>query len=375
MKVSSYIETLVPYPPGKPITETKREYGVEVIHKLASNENALGFSPKVRDALLQGLDHLYRYPDPTCYTLIETISKTWSVDRSHIAVGNGSNEIFDILIRIYCEKDDAILTFESAFVAYEICAQACRSRTLKIPLGQNFAMSLDQMATFLEKNAAKERIRLVFIPNPNNPTGVYLPKSEMLAFLDRCGHSDDFMIVVDEAYTEFVRAEERPSLIEEFKNYKNVLILRTLSKAYGLAGLRVGIMLAPPKTVDFFNRVRSPFNVNELAQIGATAALQDASFVKRSVAHVWQQMDTVFPRLKELGLTPVPSQANFILFDTHQDAAALNIALLKRGVILRPVANYGHPTYFRMTLGTEQENQRALQALQEVLINGDAVRK
>lgn len=367
MKVSSEILNLVPYKTGKPIKETQREYGLQQVYKLASNENPLGISPAVKAALISAMDDLHRYPDPSCYELIQTVSSVWSVPKENISVGNGSNEIIDLLIRIYCEPGDAVLTFDAAFVAYSVCAQAARVKPLTVPYESDFRMDLGKMAQVLRERKTKDRIRLVFLPNPNNPTGVYIPETEVRAFLKEFGNDPELMIVFDEAYTEFVRAKDCPAALDLMREFQSVVVVRTLSKAYALAGLRVGILVARPAVIDLFNRVRNPFNVNELAQVAAVAALRDQDFVRKTVEMTWQGLDYFQKELEKLKVAVVPSQANFVLFDTHRDVAQLNEALLKRGVILRPVGNYGLKTHLRMSVGTPEENQAAIRALQEVL--------
>lgn len=367
MKVSPEIMNLVPYKPGKPIKETQREYGLDQVFKLASNENPLGISPKVKEALVGAMGELHRYPDPSFYELITLVSELWKVPREKLSVGNGSNEIIDLLIRIYCAPGESILTFDAAFVAYAVCAQAARVRNIVVPYENDFRMDLGRMAKVLRERKESDRIRLVFLPNPNNPTGVYIPAPEVTAFLKEFGNDPDLLIIFDEAYTEFVRATDYRSALEDMKDFKSVVVIRTLSKAYALAGLRVGILAAPVEVIDLYNRVRNPFNVNELAQVAAIAALQDRAFVRKTVELTWQGLDYFAKELEKLGVPPVPSQANFVLFDTRRDVKALNEALLKKGVILRPVLNYGLKTHLRMSVGTEGENRAAIAALAQVL--------
>lgn len=367
MKVSPEIQNLVPYTPGKPISETKRQYGLTTVHKLASNENALGFSPKVADAVAKAMREINRYPDPACHDLIETASQVWKVPREMLAVGNGSNEVIDLLIRIYCEPGEAIMTFAGAFIAYELCARAARVKPFIVPHENDFRMNLQAMAKQLREQKDKNKIRLVFIANPNNPTGVYIPRAEVDKFLEEFGRDPNLLIVFDEAYTEFVRAEKNASLIADLQKYPSVVVLRTLSKVYGLAGLRIGFLMAQPSVIDLFHRVRNPFNVNELAQIAATVALKDQDFVQKVVQFTWKEMDLLQKELAAMSLPVIPSQTNFLFFDTLRDVKLVNEALLKRGVILRPVLNYGYPTWMRITVGTAEENQAAVKALKEVL--------
>lgn len=375
MKVSPEIQNLVPYTPGKPISETKRQYGLSTVHKLASNENALGFSPKVADAVAQAMREINRYPDPACHDLIETAAQVWKVPREMLAVGNGSNEVIDLLIRIYCEPGEAIMTFAGAFIAYELCARAARVKPLIVPLEKDpnaggfgdFRMNLQTMAKQLREQKDKNKVRLVFIANPNNPTGVYISRAEVDKFLEEFGRDPNLLIVFDEAYTEFVRAEKNASLIADLQKYPSVVVLRTLSKVYGLAGLRVGFLMAQPSVIDLYHRVRNPFNVNELAQIAATVALKDQDFVQKVVQFTWKEMDLLQKELTAMSLPVIPSQTNFLFFDTLRDVKLVNEGLLRRGVILRPVLNYGYPTWMRITVGTTEENQAAVKALKEVL--------
>ena len=366
MKLSPDIATLVPYKPGKPIAETQREYGIQHVIKLASNENPLGTSPKVMAALQRAVGQQNRYPDPAFYELVQTISKKWSVPSSHISVGNGSNEIIDLLIRIYCEPGDFILTTDKAFVAYAICAQAARVGRIFSPLAAGYKMDLQAMSRILKQDPRAEKIKLVFIPNPNNPTGTYNSDNEVCQFLEQFGNDPNRLIVFDEAYTEYVRSRDYRTALEHMEKYSSVVVIRTLSKAYGLAGLRVGILWAQPEVIDYFNRVRNPFNVNDLAQTAAVAALQDDEFIRKSVENNSQGLDYFYEELGKMKIPFVESQANFVMFDTLRDVSNVNEALLKRGIILRPMLNYGFKTELRMSVGLPEENKAAISALKQV---------
>lgn len=379
MKVSPEIAALKPYVPGKPIEETQREFGLKDVIKLASNENPLGVSPRVAEALKLALTDLHRYPDAGAVQLIQAGSQAWSVPAENLAVGNGSNELIDLLIRIYCEPGDAILTFQHAFVAYPVCAQAARARVIEVPTGPDFQMSLSTLAEKLRKDRGTQKIRLVCLANPNNPTGVLIPWSEISVFLKEFGNDPDLLIVFDEAYVEYVTSKDYRPMIQEFRHWNSVVVLRTLSKAYGLAGLRVGFLAGPLSVVDLVNRVRNPFNVNSLAQVAAIAALQDPEFVQRGVELNTKERAWVAGQLQSMGLKVIESQANFVLFDSKKSVKALNQRLLSRGLILRPVLNYGLDGFVRMSIGTHEENAKALQILGEVLnegvaANGDGVR-
>lgn len=367
MKVSKEILELVPYKPGKPISETQRQYGLTEVYKLASNENPLGVSPKVKEALVKAIEGLGRYPDPTFYSLLQTVSQEWGIAPQQLTIGNGSDELFDLLIRIYCEPGDSILTTQAAFAAYAISAQAARVKTLEAPLKNQFETDLAQIGQVLREKRESHRIRLVFLPNPNNPTGTYLKAAEVLNFLKEWGSHPELLIVFDEAYTEFVRAQDYQPALDYLKEYPSVVVTRTLSKAYGLAGFRVGILAAPSSVIDFVNRVRKPFNVNELAQVAAIAALCDKEFVRRTVEITWQGLDYFYKELQKLKVPYVESQGNFLLLDTQRDSGQVFEAMLRKGVILRPVGNYGFKTHLRMSVGLPKENEAAIKALIEVL--------
>ena len=366
MKVSEEILKLVPYKPGKPIAETQREYGLTDVIKLASNENPLGPSPKALQAVEKALQDVHRYPDPVFHDLIATVSDVWKVPRQKISVGNGSNEIIDLLIRIYCEPGDAILTTEAAFVAYSVCAQAARVKSFTVPMKPDYQTDLPAFSTFLKESADAKKVKLVFIPNPNNPTGSYVNQMEAEGFLKEFGNREDLLIIFDEAYTEFVRAKDYRPGATYMDRYHNVISIRTLSKAYGLAGLRVGILLAPGEVVEIYNRVRNPFNVNELAQVAAIAALRDDEFVRKSVEITHKGLDGFYSELQKMNIPFVESQANFVMFDTRRDVVKVFEALLRRGVILRPILNYGFKTHLRMSVGLPEENAKAIRALAAV---------
>lgn len=367
MKVSPEILNLIPYKPGKPIAETQREYGVEHVVKLASNENPLGPSPKAVAAIQRHLGELHRYPDPSCYDLVQKISQLWKLSKEQISIGNGSNEVIDLMIRIFCEPGEAILTSQSAFVAYQVCAQAARAQRFFVPLKEGYRPDLEKMADFLLNDPKGSLVRIVFIPNPNNPTGTYSPFSEIEKFLKKISSLKDLIVVFDEAYNEFVRATDYQSAQTLMKQYKNVAVVRTLSKAYGLAGLRVGVLLAAPEVIDLVNRVRNPFNVNDLAQVAAVAALEDYEFIEQSKKVAWEGLDYFYREFRRLGLSFVESQGNFVMFDTGRDVKQVHVSLLKRGIILRPINNYGFVTEMRVSAGLPEENRQAILALEQVL--------
>lgn len=366
MKVSAEILNLVPYKAGKPISETKREYGLTEVYKLASNENPLGPSPKAVKAIMQALENQHRYPDPACHDLVQKVSQKWNVPATQVAVGNGSNEIIDLLIRIFCEPGDAILTSEAAFVAYGICAQAARVKVKTVPLKPDLTLDLKAIADYYYRNPSA-KIKMIFIPNPNNPTGTVVGGEELDEFLVRLGNRDDVLLVFDEAYTEYVRDKKFKEAVKFYNKYSNVVVIKTFSKVYGLAGLRLGILLAPEYVLEYYNRVRNPFNVNELAQVAGIAALDDSEYLTEGQKATWNGLDYFYKELTRLNLPFTKSEANFVLFDTKRNAQMVFENLLKKGIILRPVGNYGFPNHLRMTVGQADENKKAIEAIEKML--------
>ena len=364
MKTSKEIESLIPYKPGKPIEETKREFDLEIVYKLASNENPLEPSAKVRDAIISGINEINRYPDASCYELKKRFSEKFNISEEEMVFGNGSNELIDLLIRVYCRPGDKILTSKSAFIAYKICAQAASVETVEVDLNENLKFNLDE---FAQRIHTDDKIKLVFIPNPNNPTGTYLSTTEIESFLEKIKDKKDILIVFDEAYLEFVRAEDYPNALELYDKYSNVCVLRTFSKVYGLAGLRIGLMVAAPEISDYVNRIRNPFNVNSLAQVALLAAIDDNDSLKKSQKVVWEGLDDFYKVFDENNIKYWPSQGNFVLFETGKDAEKVFVELLKMGIITRPIKGYGLPTQLRLSVGSPEENQAAIKGIVEVL--------
>ncbi|NCN42233.1 histidinol-phosphate transaminase [bacterium] len=363
MKVAPEILSLVPYSPGKPISETKREYGLSDVVKLASNECPIGPSEKILAAMTKALQEINRYPDGSAYDLKRAMSKYLKVAPEKLVFGNGSNELIDLLIKVYCRPGDAILISEYSFIAYKISAQASSVEVVEIPAKAEMRFDLKAMAEFLR---VSDKVRLVFLPNPNNPTGVYFSQAEFKEFMEVAADKD-VLVVLDEAYREFVRAESYPDGVAQMNTYDNVVVLRTMSKVFGLAGLRVGVLIAPESVTDLIHRVRNPFNVNSVAQAAVTAALSDSDHLKRVQVITWTGVEQIESYLKRQGLRFLPTQANFVLFDAGYEADLVFKELLKKGVILRPVSNYGLPTYLRWSVGLHEENEKAMKALTEVL--------
>jgi len=364
MKVSPEILSLVPYQPGKPISETKRELGLTEVIKLASNECPFGPSPKVMRAIEEALQELHRYPDGAAFEMKQAAAKYYGVSEKTVSFGNGSNELIDFLIRIYCDTNDQILTSKGAFIAYKISAQVARVQTIETPLKKNYGFDIPAMVQALKTNP---KVRLVFLPNPNNPTGAHVTQNEFSQLVDAVNERGDVLLVLDEAYLEFVRAKDYPDGQKAFAENKNICLLRTMSKVFGLAGLRVGFLIAHPEVTDLIHRVRNPFNVNSIAQAAAVAVMNDREFINKVKETTWEGLDYYTDELKKMGLDFVPSQGNFVFFDTGRDAGEVFNACLKKGIIMRPLKNYGFTTQLRLSVGLMEENRAAIKALHEVL--------
>lgn len=363
MRPTENFLSLQPYKPGKPISETKRELGLNEVIKLASNESPLGPSQAVLEAIRANAGEVYRYPDGACFEMRRALSEYFGTEPNTLIFGNGSDELVDILCQIYLEPGDSILTSQGAFSAYQISAQSVRAKTIQTSLTPDSRFDLQAMADQLKNNS---KIKLVFLPNPNNPTGTYFTENEFEEFMQTAAGKDIF-VVLDEAYIEFVRAKDYPHGQNFQRRYKNVLLLRTMSKVFGLAGLRVGIMIAPPDVIDLMNRVRKPFNINSLAQVAVTAAVKDRAHVEKVKKLTWDGLDYYYEALAGMNLKYLPSQGNFVLFDTRRNGEEVFQAMLKQGVILRPVTSYGFPKHLRMSVGLPEENRAAIAALKKVL--------
>ncbi len=366
MKVSEEIRSLIPYKPGKPIEETKRDYNLTEVVKLASNENPLGPSPKVLSAIQEALPEIHRYPDASCFQLSEKLSGKLGIDKNQIVFGNGSNELIDLVIRVFCEPGSRVLMSDKSFIAYKICAQAARVETKEFAMGNDLKIDASGIAEYFETtNDPKDRV--LFIANPNNPTGSYMGNEEILRICEATKGRDNFMVILDEAYNEFVRAPDYPDALELVKKYKHVVNMRTMGKVYGLAGIRIGYMIAHPEHCDYIHRVRNPFNVNSLAQVAALAALDDQDYLQKAQQTNWAGLDYFYNELESLRLPFIRSEANFVLFDSRRNGGQFTEELLKKGLIVRPMAGYGLPRHIRLSVGLESENQFAMKRIKEVL--------
>jgi histidinol-phosphate aminotransferase len=356
---SSGIRELQPYQPGKPVEELQRELGISDIIKLASNENPLGASPNVNAGIQAALPELARYPDGSAYTLKHKLAKFLDVQPNNLTMGNGSNDVLELLARVYLRPGLEAICSQHSFVVYPLATKVTGA-DLKVIPARNFSQDLEATLSHVT-----ERTRIVFIANPNNPTGTWIDESTLTNFLDQL--SDDVLVVLDEAYFEYVEADSYPDGIALFKRYHNVVVSRTFSKAYGLAALRMGYAVSHPDIADLMNRVRQPFNVNSLSLVAAEIALDDQEHVRKAVALNHQGMQTIVDACDDMGLGYIPSAGNFIAIDFDRDAMPIYQALLQEGVIVRPVANYEMPNHLRVTIGLEKENARFIEALRRVL--------
>jgi histidinol-phosphate aminotransferase len=356
---SPYLSGLIPYSPGKPIEDVERELGISDSVKLASNENPLGPSPKALQAIAGALPNLHRYPDGGGYALRQALSRHWGVPADWLILGNGSNELLDMVGRSFLMPGDEVLYARQAFIVYDMVAQVTGATKVAVPL-ENFAHDLPAMQA-----AITPRTKLVFLANPNNPTGTCVDPRALERFLATV--PPDLIVVLDEAYYEYLPSEARPDALQFVRDGRRVLVLRTFSKIYGLAGLRIGYGIGPAPLVALLNRVREPFNTNTLAQVAAAAALDDADHVAASRAANEAGRAFLTAECRAMGLAVVPSVANFLLVDTGRPGGQVTDALLRHGVIVRPVAGYGFATHLRITIGTAQENQKCVGALRAVL--------
>ncbi|MBI5559987.1 MAG: histidinol-phosphate transaminase [Deltaproteobacteria bacterium] len=357
IEVPGEIRSLSPYPPGKPIEELERELGLKGSIKLASNENPLGPSKKAVSAVKNALKNLNRYPDGSCFYLKERLSRFLGFSPDSLVTGNGSNEIIELLVRTFLGRGDEAVMGEPSFAVYPLAVQAAGGRPIRVPL-KDFTLDLEGMA-----ERVSPRTRLIFIANPNNPTGTIVKKGELERFMDRV--PTGVIVCMDEAYREFATSPDFPDSLGYVREGRAVIVLRTFSKIYGLAGLRVGYGVTQPVLVDFLNRVRQPFNVNSLAQAAAIAALDDTGHVEKVRKNNILGLKYLFAELKKLGCGCVPTEANFFLMQAG-DGEALYNALLKQGVIVRPLKSYGLGEYIRVTVGTPKENRRFIETLRSI---------
>ncbi|MBK5937802.1 histidinol-phosphate transaminase [Halochromatium roseum] len=365
-KAAPQIAGLTPYVPGKPITELERELGITGSVKLASNENPLGCGEAARAAYAAAAAELGRYPDGGGFALRRAIAAHHGVEPEQVTIGNGSNDVLDLVARVFLHPGLESVFSEHAFAVYPIATMAAGALARVAP-ARDFGHDLEAMAALVN-----ERTGVVWIANPNNPTGTWIAAEPLRAFLS--GLPEHCMVVVDEAYFEYVDEADYPDTSAWLDDYPNLIVTRTFAKIHGLASLRVGYGLSHAHAAELMNRVRHPFNVNAPAQAAAVAALADREHVERSVAHNQQERARVMAGLDALGLDAIPSVGNFVTVDLGQPVGPIDQALLREGVICRPVANYGLPTHLRISIGLAEENDRMLAALARVLGKTNAPR-
>ncbi|PHS25380.1 MAG: histidinol-phosphate transaminase [Methylophaga sp.] len=351
------VTKLQPYVPGKPIEELERELGISNIVKLASNENPLGPSEKVLAVIANTAKQVTRYPDGNGFVLKAALAEKYKLDTAQITLGNGSNDVLELIARAFVTAADEVLFSQYAFAVYPLVTQAIGAKAVIAP-SHNYGHDLQAMSTLIS-----EKTKLIFIANPNNPTGTYLEAEELEAFIAQVASTT--LVVLDEAYVEY--NEQDVDSIDWLAKYPNLIITRTFSKAYGLAGLRVGYALSHPEVADLLNRIRQPFNVNALALAAATVALQDKAYITKTKQLNNDGMQQLIVGFNALNLNYIPSKGNFITVDVQKSGDKVFNDLLQQGVIVRPVTNYGLPKHIRVSIGLAAENQRFIDTLSEVL--------
>ncbi len=359
-----YVRAIAPYQGGKPISEVAREFGLDeaAIVKLASNENPLGMPESARRAMQQAIDELARYPDANGFDLKGAITKKFDVPADWITLGNGSNDILELAARALVQPGESVVYSQYSFAVYPLATQAVGARAIVVP-AKDFGHDLDAMAAAIAPDT-----KLVFVANPNNPTGTFIDGEKIAAFLKKV--PAQVVVVLDEAYTEYLQPAQRYDALGWVRQYPNLIVSRTFSKAYGLAGLRVGFGIAQPALTDLLNRIRQPFNVNSLAQAAAVAALGDEDYLQKSAQVNTDGYRQITEAFTQMGIEFVPSYGNFVLFRAGNDDGAgsrVNLALLKKGIIVRPVGNYSLPQWLRVSIGLPEENAAFLAALKAVL--------
>lgn len=359
LSIPDYILSIAPYVPGKPLEALEREYGIGDSIKLASNENPLGPSPMAIKAIQGAVGKLHRYPDGGAHVLIHKISEYLGLPPHNVILGNGSDEIIGMLTHALLQPGDEVIIPSPSFLMYDISVRGAGGVPIGVPL-KSLAIDLERMLDRITRHT-----RMMFICNPNNPTGTIIYKKDFEMFLDKI--PPHVLVVVDEAYIEFVRDNGCAIGMDYIDNNRPLVILRTFSKAYGLAGLRVGYGVMPGEIVQLLSRIRMPFNVNSLAQIGASAAIEDQTFLERVKRVVHDELTFLQAALDDLEVTYFPTQANFFMIDLKEDADVVFEKMLRQGVIVRSMKSYGYPHYIRINAGIHKESVRFIEALEKIL--------
>jgi histidinol-phosphate aminotransferase len=359
------IRQLQPYSPGKPVEELERELGISNAIKLASNENPLGCSPLVTDRLARATAQVELYPDANAYYLKQRLASKLNVGEDQITIGNGSNDVLDLIARSFLDSTAEAIYSQYAFMVYAMVTQACGAQArvaeaFATDARQPYGHDLEAMQALIG-----ERTRVIFIANPNNPTGTWLQADELHHFIEQV--PAHIAIVIDEAYFEYVDTEGYPDALQWLQQHPNLIVTRTFSKIYGIAGLRIGYSVSSPELCNLFNRVRQPFNGNALALVGACAALEDDAFVEQSRLSNQQGLQRMRQWFDAQGLDYIPSVGNFLTVRFGDDSARIYQELLQRGVIVRPVANYNMPEFLRISVGSETQLEQMFTALGEIL--------
>ncbi len=359
LKIPNYIVSIDPYSPGKPLKELEREYGISDSIKLASNENPLGPSPKAVEAVKEALGQLNRYPDGRGYDLIRKISQSLEIGHENIVLGNGSDEIIGLLAKALLQVGDEVIVPWPSFLMYDIMVRSVGAIPAYVPLNDSLCIDLESI-----QNRITPKTRMVFLCNPNNPTGTIFSKADFEKFLENI---PNIIVVVDEAYIEFVQDRTCAHGIDYLNSDIMVVTLRTFSKVYGLAGIRIGYGVMPQIIANLVNRIRPPFNANSLAQAAAKAALEDKEFFQKTMDLVKEGMSFLFDSLRRMGIEYFPSQANFFLINVKKNADEVFEKMLRQGVIVRSMKAYGYPEYIRINVGLPDENIRFIKALEKVI--------
>ena len=353
------VQGLQPYEPGKPVDELERQYGVSNVIKLASNENPLGPSPRALQVIREASQTIGRYPDGNGFHLKDALAKALAVKTDQLTLGNGSNDVLEFVARAFVNPGDEVIFSQHAFAIYPIVTQAVGGKAVVVP-ARSWGHDLGAMS-----QAITDKTRLIFIANPNNPTGTWLTARQLEGFIKSV--ADTIIVVIDEAYHEYVQQSEYPDCINWLDSYPNLVVTRTFSKAYGLAGLRIGYGVSSSAIADILNRLRQPFNVNSLALAAAQAALADRAHLEKSIETNTRGMGQLVAAFEDAGFDYVPSVANFVAVDTGRLAGPIYESLLQKGIIVRPVGNYDMPNHLRISIGTTDENQRFIEAFRQVM--------